>query len=695
MVTDPRPGDGNRSPTERPLLDALFHPRSAVVYGASARRPDGLGNVLLRNMHGAPSTLDLVAVHPDAVELDGVPAQPSLCRPVDLALFSVPADAAPGAVADAADAGCPVGVVLSSGFAEAGERGRHLQHALVEAAGPMRLVGPNCMGVLSDMGGVWCNGSYFWDPPRRAGPVGLVSQSGAFGGMFLAEARRRDLGLARFVSVGNAADLTEIDFLEWLGSDPATQVVGMFIEGVGDGRRFVEVARAVSERKPVVVLKGAKHAAGKRAAASHTGTAAGSHAVFAAALRSAGVVEVGDSDSFFDTLAAMTSGQGTTAGVADRRRAGKQRTVSRVAIVTVSGGPGVLAADAAESAGVLVPPPSPKVERHLATLVPDFAALGNPFDFTPQCRPEHLSAAVRAVVEDDAFDAVVLIDCGLDRPELARGFVAATSARGVAATAFVLDAPATKSVLVEAGVPCLDSPERAVRALVASFSGPSVIAASSFGYANPLPDGSLEILSEWESKEILGQHLLRPREELTTSPAHAEAASRRIGGALVAKSSGVAHKSDAGLVRTGLDGAGVAACWEELAAAGDGRVIVSEEVDASLELVVGGVRDDTFGPVISIGLGGVATEVLADVCFVLPPVNRATLESAIQRLRGARLFDAFRGRRGVDRESLFGIVDAVSRLLEEHPDVVEVDCNPVMVAHGRPVVVDALVVRQV
>jgi len=728
----------------RTALTSVFHPRRVAVYGASQVHPERLGNTLLRNAARAEPAIEVVAVHPRATQIDGVRAVASLSDPspaspggpVDLALISVPAPAVLGAVADAAQAGCTAAVVLSSGFAETGREGQELQHRLVHAAGAMRLIGPNCMGVVSDLGPGWFNGSYFWDPPTHAGPVTLISQSGAFGGMFLAESRRRHLGLARFASIGNAADLKETDLLEWIGCDPATAVVGMFLEGVSDGLRFVEAARHVTQTKPVVVLKAAKRSSGQRAAASHTGTLAGSHRVFASALRAAGVLEVPDSDRFFDTVASLAA--------ACTQANGNREPLSppsKVAIITVSGGPAVLAADAAEEAGLTVAASSPETVTRLAALVPDFCALGNPFDFTPQCPPDVLPEAVRIALDDPSYDAAVLVDCGLDRPAMAEAFASAVRARAMPAAAFVLDAPGTADALCRNGIPCFDSPDRAARSLgrqslsplgrigeagphvdwprhvepAAARSGESprqVIDYRSGGlHEKPFPRSpgasstvsrdkvSLQtpagsvVLSEWSSKALLGPGLPRPREELTTTALQGVDAARSIGQRVVAKASGVAHKSDRGLVRIGITPDEVATCWEELASGGDGTVVIAEMVAAEVELVVGGLRDPDFGPVVSVGFGGVAAEVLDDVCFFLPPVSPDDLDAGIETLRGARLLDGFRGAPRLERTALLDILAAVAGLLEKDPEVVEIDCNPVMVRHGRPVVVDALVVR--
>lgn len=377
---------------------------------------------------------------------------PALGRAVDLALISVPAAGVPAAVADAARAGCGAAIVLSSGFGETGAGGKRVEAELRDQAlrGGMRLVGPNCMGVVSARQRGWLNGSYFWQLPSTRGRVSMISQSGAFGGMFFSEARRRQLGVARFLSVGNSADVDLTDALEWLAGDPDTGVVGAFLEGLKDGRRFVEVARRCTAAKPVVVLKAGKESAGARAAASHTGSLAGVHGAVRAAFLRAGVVEAADSDAFFDTLAAFGGGQSA---------AGR-----RLAVLTISGGPGVLAADAAERLGLELPVPAAATQARVRELAPSFAAVGNPVDLTPQCPPPAFPPAIGAVFEDPAFDGVVVINCGLDIPEFGAGVADAWRRTRKPVTAFVLDVPRIESALRAAGIPLLPSPERAVAA---------------------------------------------------------------------------------------------------------------------------------------------------------------------------------------------------------------------------------------
>jgi acetyltransferase len=647
-----------------------------AVFGAS-RREGKLGNTLLRNILEGGFGGRVVAVNPEAREVLGVPAVPALTEPVDLALISVPASAALDAVAQAASVGCRAAVVLSSGFAETGSEGRALQDrmALVAREAGMRLVGPNCMGVLSSRGEGFLNATYFWEIPRRPGNVSFASQSGAVGGMFLAQARRGRFGVARFVSLGNAADITASDVVEYLTADDLTEVIGIFAEAIQEGRRFVEAARTAGERKPVVVLKAGKERAGARAAVGHTGALAGPYGVAGAAFARAGVVVAADTDGFFDALAALAAHPAGGAGL-------------RVAILTVSGGPGVLAADAAEALGLELPAPGPGTRDRLASLVPPFASLANPMDLTPQCPPERFVQAVAAVFDEPAFEGVIAIDCGLDAEGFGRGVADAAARTGKPAVAFVLDAPSVEGALAEGGVPVFDSPEDAVAGYLALIRRPPAVRAA----RRPSEGSGRQALSEWESKELLGARLPRPREARCEHPEEAVAFARSLGHPVVAKASGVVHKSDRGLVRLGLDPQGIADLFEELARAGDGTVLVAEEVAGEMELIVGGIRDPQFGPVGSIGLGGAAAEVDPDVAFLLLPPEPGEVDRAIGGLRAAPLLEGFRGWPPVDRRALAEIVGAISDLFARDPRVVEVDCNPVIVIGGRPVVVDALVV---
>ena len=667
-------------------------PRSVAVYGASTRDPSKLGNHLLRNVV-ASALDDVVAISPTRGAAEGLPTTPSLARPVDLALISVPAAAVEATVADAVAGGARSAVVLTSGFGETDGAGKAAQERIraIAAAAGMRFLGPNCMGVISRReDGGWLNGSYFWDIDLSPGGVTMLSQSGAFGGMFLAEMSRRGLGICRFVSLGNCADLDETQILRWLAHDDRTEVIGLFAEAISGGRNFVRTVRSLTADRPVVVLKAGKTPVGARAALSHTGSIAGSHGAVSAALRRAGATEAETADEFFDLLSLAAS-------------PALEPASGRLAVLTVSGGPSVLAADEAERLGLVLPSLSPATLEAMRAVVPPFAATRNPVDLTPQCPAPAYRPAVDALYDDPRIDGVVVIDCGLDVEPFADAVVAACRRTRKPTVGFVADVPAVERALGAAGVPLFPSPERAVRAYNSLWrratAGPRPQAhepeTGGEQRAKTHGDDSIPVdlmaLSEWESKQRL-HGLPLAAERRTTSLADAAAAVSEMSAPFVAKASGVAHKSEHGLVRLRLTATEVLDVWPDLAGAGDGSVLIAESVEGELELVVGGTRDPHLGPTVTVGLGGVAAETFDDSVTVLAPPEPGEIQSALDTLRGAPLLRGYRGSAPVDLEALTEIVCSVSTLLDEDEDVIEIDCNPVVISGGRPTVVDALVV---
>ena len=671
--------------TEIPDLQPLFLPRSVAVYGASTRDPSRLGNRLLRNAMSSPLD-DIRAISPTAGTAEGLQTSRALGAPVDLALISVPAASVEAAMTDAAAGGARTAIVLTSGFGETGEEGHAVQQRLrgiAEQAG-MRFLGPNCMGVISCLDdGRWINGSYFWDIDLKPGGVTMLSQSGAFGGMFLAEMSRRGLGVCRFASLGNAADLGETQLLRWLAQDDKTTVIGLFAEALSGGRDFVEAVRSICAGKPVVVLKAGRTKAGARATISHTGSIAGAHGAVSAALRRAGALEAQTADEFFDLLALAASPMQHPAS-------------ARLAVLTVSGGPSVLAADEAERQGLALPALADSTLSRLRAVVPPFAATGNPVDLTPQCPPEAYRAVVNAVYDDPRVDGIVAINCGLDVAAFGDAVAMACQRTGKPTTAFITDAPCVTSRLSTAGVPLLPSPERAVKSYASLVRRSSTnlpmreLDPTRTGEESPEHQG-LTALSEWESKQRL-RGLPLVREHRTWSLAEAASAVRDLRAPLVAKASGVAHKSEQGLVRLGLSPEEVLGAWQELADAGDGTVVVAEYVKAELELVIGGFRDPCLGPAVTIGLGGTAAEVFDDVVTVLAPPEPGEVESAFKALRSTPLLHGYRGAEPVDLRALEAIIQTVADALLEQDDIIEIDCNPVVIDAGAPTVADALVV---
>ena len=674
-------------------LAPLFAPRHVAVLGAS-RNPAKLGHVLLKNVLEGGYAGEVSVVNPGGEPILGrsvIRDAGALPPGVDLALVSVPPAAVLPAVGGLAARGVRVAVILTSGFGEVDERGRAEQAALLAAARArgLRLVGPNCMGVYSAPAGL--NGTYFWDLPRLPGGIAVVSQSGAYGGLIMRHLGGLGLGVSRFLSIGNQADVTVADALEYLAGDAATTLVACFIESVPDGRAFMEAARRVSAVKPVVALKAGRTEAGRRAAGSHTGSLAGSAEVYQAAFRGAGVVQCADTEEFFDAIQALAT-------VRVRPKA------PSLAIVTVSGGPSVAAADTAEGLGLEVPPTSHGTRNELSRLLPSFAALGNPVDLTPQVDPSVISQAVGLISLEENVSGLIAVNVGLDFSEFADGLVAAATRAGKPLLACSIDAPGVGARFKAAGVPVYPTPERAVRAFRALWLAsqrPEPAAAA----LRPVLRVEVEsILASGHgavpydvARELLASYGLRfCREVVAVTAAEALEAAGRLGFPVVVKTArpDVLHRTEAGAVVTGVrDAAALAEAYRSVTGrVRDPVVLVQQEVPPGSEILVGGRRDETFGPMVAVATGGFLAEAVRDAALALAPPGLDEARALVpQGVRG-RLMPGYRGRPPWEPEPVARALVAVGRVLADHPRIREIDVNPLIARHGEAIAVDALVI---
>jgi acetate---CoA ligase (ADP-forming) len=674
-------------------LAPFFAPRAVAVLGVS-RNPAKLGYKLLENVKARGFAGAVHPVNPSGEPILGyetVREVHALPPGVDLALVSLPAPAVPDAVKALAARGVRGAVILSSGFGEVDADGRTVQAALLAIARPagLRLVGPNCMGVYSAPAHL--NGTYFWDLPATAGGISIVSQSGAYGGLIFRHLGSRGLGVARFLSIGNQADVDIAEVIDYLVDDPHTTLIACFIEALRDGPRFVHAAaRAAAIGKPIVVLKGGRSDAGRRAAGSHTGSLAGAYDVFRAACARTRIVLAEETEEFFDAIETLNA-VGTARPAAPA-----------VAILTVSGGPSVVAADAADRVGLRVPPLSDVVRDTLRRLLPSFAAVGNPVDLTPQVEPQRIDSAIRAVMDSPEIAGAVVVTVGLDIPAFGEAVVAAVRVTGKPAVAFTADAPGITALFRASGVPALPSPERAIRAWHALWQArpraaprvidPRPLAAEvtrALADARPLPYGDARRLLEAAGIEFC-------RERVAASLDEAAAAADAIGYPVVVKADAphLTHKTDVGGVVLGVrDAEAVRNAWRMLSArTGATRVVIQEHVGPGVELLIGARRDDVFGPVVVLGTGGVLTEVAHDVSVRLAPVPDEEIEEMVSDGARPRLLAGPRGLPPVDRAALAALVRRVGDLIAGESRVREIDINPVIATGARLVAVDALVI---
>ncbi len=675
---------------------AVFEPRSVALVGASAM-PGKVGHVVLKNLVASFSG-EIHPIHPTETEILGRRAYPRVQdapRSVDLAVIVVPAAAGPAVMRDCAAAGVRAAIVVSGGYAEAGPRGRALQREVVRIArrAGIRLVGPNCFGVINVHAGL--NASIGIGLPA-AGGVSLFSQSGAYGMAAFSRSRDGEIGFAKVIAPGNTVDLDEVDLLRYLGVDPETRVVAMLLESIHDGAALVAAAREVTAIKPVVILKTGRGASGRRAAASHTAALAADAAVTAAALRQAGVRLVTDGLTLLDVASAL-----------DRQPAPRGR---RVAVVTNSGGTGVELADLLEGHGLTVPRLSGGLQARLREHLPAHASTLNPVDLTVDWErfPVMYGESVKALLDSPEVDGViaVLLQRSALIPEVADRViaeVAAARARGSTTPLHVCwvapaEAEPNRRRLVEASIPCAAWAARAAQVMASSRALPAH-AAPRTGAPLPRPatSGSTDAHG-WLAPDAAMAQIAAAGVPVTAWRVAAtvdEAASQAdaLGYPVVLKAirAEVIHKSEAGAVRLGLgDRAAVRDAARSLRSdLGPGPLLVQRQAAPGLEVVIGAVRDPVFGPLIVAGLGGIWVEALGDVALRVAPIGVAEARSMLAELRGQALLDGGRGRPPVDRASLARIIARVSAWVARAPWLAELDINPLIVTPDGPLAVDA------
>jgi len=676
-------------------VKALFEPLAVAVYGSVA--PGKIGRVLVDQLLDG-GFREIIAVNPKAAGTDRVPGVRSLGdlpenrRPVELAIVASPAATVPDVLKDAGEAGTQAAVIITAGFKETGNAAAEEKILDVAAAYGIRLVGPNCAGIVNTKHHLFP--TLETRPP--VGDVAFVSQSGALGGAVLSWAEEQGVGFSKFISYGNGADLTEIDFLDALREDAESKVVCLYIETVSDGRAFLRAAAELAAAKPLIVIKSGRSSSGSRATLSHTGSMAGSDTVYDAALRQCGAIRATGIEEMFDLCRGFVS----LPPMKGRR----------LAIVTNSGGPGVLAADRAEAEKLEILPPSDGLRERLRERLAAFCGFENPFDLTVQGD----SAAYREVLCEvlEEYDGALAINVNvpyLDSAPLAQGVVAAAAATGKPiAASFMAGQPVASAlpVLEGGGVPNFATGERAVRVLSLLAErerggerrnrSPVSIAGEAPGAAS-VPAGSGKAGSRdlpWDRNpleseamdwlETLGFPVIE--RHLATTPDEAVDAAKLFDRPVAMKvvSPGIVHKSDVGGVLLNVEGAAdVLEAFDRLHRTAEGHafggVLISPMVAAPVEALVGLSYDTQFGPVVACGLGGIYTETLRDLSLRVAPVDRDESTAMIDELRGVSILRGTRGRVLRDLGALAKLVARLSQLPITFPQIQELDLNPVFV----------------
>jgi acetyl coenzyme A synthetase (ADP forming)-like protein len=691
-------------------LKLFFEPRGVAVIGASRQRGT-IGGEILHNLLSFGFKGAVYPVNPSATVIENVPVFASIGDvpgPVDLAVIVVPAAAVVDVAAACARKGVKALVVISAGFSETGPEGKARQAELVNVCrgAGMRLIGPNCMGIANTNPEVLLDATFAPGFPPR-GRVGFSSQSGALGLAIMEFANSLGLGISTFVSVGNKADISGNDLLRYWESDDDTDVILLYLESFGNPKKFSEIARRVGRQKPIAVVKSGRSAAGARATSSHTGALiAASDVTVDALFRQAGVVRTDTLAELFD-VAALLANQPLPRG-------------PRVGIITNAGGPAILCADACEARGLEVPVLSSDSQSRLREFLPAGASVGNPVDMIASAPAEHYRRAIEIVGTDENVDSLIVIftpPLVTRADDVARSIVAALQQidNGKPVLSVFLsaqDAP-TELRTEKLSIPAYAFPETAAIALARATryrqwrerreTYPTRFADVRTDEAAAIVAAALERGEGWLTPDEVAQlcscyGLPLIQQRVVANADAAAAAAVELGGdvALKAVAPGLVHKTEAGAVRLRLHDAeavrhAAREMSERLSAQGHAPTgfVVQKMAQRGVEMLVGVVHDPQFGPVVACGAGGVQVELLKDVSVRLSPLSNEDAAEMVRELKTYPLLTGFRGSAPVDVGALEQGLLRVSAMVEDLPQIAELDCNPFVVHESGATILDA------
>ena len=687
------------------MLEAFFRPHSVAVIGASSN-PAKLGYAVVKNLvEGGYAKRGLIyPINIGGGEILGYKAYPSVMdvpAEIELAVIVIPYQHVPEALQICGQKGIRAAIVISAGFREAGMEGLEREQELIAIAREhnIRLIGPNCLGVIDTFTPL--NASFAAGTPPK-GPMAFMSQSGALGTAVLDIALAGRLGLSKFVSLGNKADVSEIDLLKAWADDPDTNVIMIYSEGMPNGQEFIRVAAEVTRKKPVIAIKSGVTQSGSRAVSSHTGSLAGSEQAYQAAFQQAGILRADSMEALFDMALAI--------GYQPQLRG------DRVAIITNAGGPGILATDALERAGLRMARFDLETIQTLEKYLPDAASAANPVDVLGDARADRYRFAMENVAADKGVDGLLVLltpqaMTEIDATAQAIGELADNTTKPILAC-FMGEARVEEGIKIlnKHNIPNYPFPERAARALRAMADERNVRNRPAGERVEFDADQETvrrvfdKVISEErtgigdsEARAIMQAYGMRiPRSQVAESPEEAIQVARKIGYPVVLKiaSPDILHKTDVGGVKVGLENAEDVGDAFELMLYRTQRYVpeariwgclVQEMVPGGgLEVLVGMNRDPQFGPLVTFGLGGIYVETLKDVTFRVAPFTKQDAEQMLEEIRAHALLDGVRGKPGVDKHAIVETLLRVGQLVLDFPEIVEVDINPLVVyPHGQ------------
>jgi acetyl coenzyme A synthetase (ADP forming)-like protein len=697
------------------VLEKLFYPKSIAVIGAS-RQEGKVGHSILKNLlqYGYPGKI--YPINPKAEEIFRIRAYPTILGvhgEIDLAVVAIPSQFVPSVVKDCVNKRIGVVVIISAGFKESGKQGSQLERELVEIIknSGVRVLGPNCLGIIDTTSSL--NASFAAGMPSR-GNIAFFSQSGALCTAVLDWALEEGVGFSKFISLGNKADINEVDLLLALAEDGETKVILGYLEGISNGTRFMEVAREVSRRKPVIITKSGRTQAGARAASSHTGTLTGLDTAYEAAFRQCGIIRAETVQTLFDYAVAFA-----------------QQPVPRgpnVAILTNAGGPAIIAADAVENSILRMASFGEDTISKLREELPPNASIYNPVDVIGDAGAERYEKAMKSIVNDPGVDSLTVILAPQamtkvkETAEVISRVSSAVSDKPVVASFMgQLEVKEGRKILRSGKIPNYSYPERTISALEAmvkyrkwketplgktlSFEVNKKKAEEIFTKAKE--KGKANLTTE-ETREVLSAYgFFLPRRIVTETSREAISAANSLGYPVVMKivSPDILHKSDVGGVKVGVTGKSqVASSFEDIISNAKRfmpealilGVTVEEMIGPGKEVILGSSRDPSFGPLLMFGLGGIYTEVLKDVAFRIAPLTSDEAESMIREIRSYPILRGVRGEKSSDLAAVREALLRLSQLVTDFSEILEIDINPLMVlplGEGAVVIDSRLTIR--
>ena len=701
-------------------MEFFFNPNSIAIIGASSdfNKPSGkpLHALLSRGYAGR-----IYPVNPRYKEIAGVPCYPSIVdvpEDVDMAIIGIPAEMVLDMLEQCARKKVKAAVIFSSGFAEVGNEGVALQQKMTEIArvNNIRLLGPNCFGLINLKNSVMASFANIVQlEPVSPMSLGFVTQSGAFGVIIYTDAMNEGVGFSSFVSVGNEADLEFSDFLSYLLDDEETKVIGGYLEGAKDGIKLRNAAeKALGLQKPILIMKVGRSSAGSRAASSHTGSLAGNDKLYDAFFRQMGIIRI-------DHLNELTS-------FVIIHRSGHRPAGRNVAILSGSGGAGVMLTDKCESLGLSIPEIKGETRTKLEQYLPSFGSARNPVDLTAQVGtdPELLGKCLRAIVADQDIDSIMINIGGItDKtwPTIVKDIIKVYQSTSkplvlVLQRSLIEAAPVSYEMLKEEGVPVLMDGVQASQALAHLAWYQEKVKRFTESYCekstgDPVNEGTAKLIQnsqqliEYQCKQVLSQYgIAITREKLATSPEMAVELARQIGYPVVLKvqSPHILHKTESGGIKLNLcSDEEVRHSFKEIVSnslnympgADIHGVLVQEMLKGGIEVIIGTTEDPVFGQVVMFGLGGIFVEALQDVSFRITPIERRDAEDMVKEIKGYRVLQGLRGKPPVDFNILIDTILKVSRLVTDHStSIKELDINPMVVFEEGARVVDALIIKK-